>query len=1595
MGTLLVTLLQCRNSQSLYPNLRATQHNHYTSFQQQCSVPLLADARHYNQHSRQDSPLIATTTTTTPTGAVSDEATERTAVARRAGETEKGAPPPTSFAGAVSDRSASDKHAVNPPEVCNDGDNTGAGATDADGDAAAEISRLLLTRLLATKSVPIPPSASQVHPQLHHHAIEQPAVDNALYTSSLPVVPPLASAGVASSPSTTPPMQPQDRPPSPSTMVFMPSATATAPLTPAASPRRQRSNNAEPPLSMLATATSTQTPTPHLAPAGGPVAKDCDSVKRLVLPGDALHCRAPPSTCGNAAAARTDEEDNAGGGDVDEDEDEVGPMDCADAFQYFFDEDEKAYRDVESVVYAAPQMARVPLPTLRHYYLNQHTALYTEKASSAALTTQSVPSVLAGSMAPTIPSVFLLDTAANAGGEDMAIKVATWSPTPPLPTQQQPQKGLHDPQETPSSRRDAPRTSTTRTLLTTGEGLDSTAHGTGRFISLVEEMAAACRRIGAAPLVCWRSIDRVTELPPEDPLWRRLTNGGGGGGGRVDNARGEIEDDTSCPPVSDVPRKRCSHPSAPLVGDGGSSAAAPLPSLQQQDQQHSEPPSLYYLGPQQYMTADVWWSRVEAFGFGLCSMGLRPGDLIGIVEDTRWEWLVTCYAAWSVGLVVVVFDSSARTMARAAMDTAPEMKALVCSPVVHRALRRHFDDAAAAAAAAARSARAPAPFTPTSVSSMKDYDGDEGDMYDGNRGACASGDAAGTVPPQWTSVQPRKKRHAHPSMFIVVRRSGPPRDCRSDGGDVHAAAMRSSASSDAAPGSWWSRANMREPQSSHRTHDPGVEGDNEAGDEEGEDEEEALWWSDVLIHGEKKLRVWRQRKLREQRLQQQQQQQQARLRYQQQQRCARAGGGGSGGAAAPSSPSGTSRHCLRGSSGLGMDDFYGSTSTAAASQDGSTASATASAKPGPTAAVSDSGISTAQAASDSAKTTPIMLLGAGAAAAKGGKSGSSTRLAVNAPARRVLVPLEERKALTEFPRRRTCGGSLRTMPTSSLLAGNAALTGTPPMAIKDGLPRLPLAPLRPDDLAFIFYTEGDPKGVLLTHGALKASVAAHHEYLNSTDIGGSDDGLRRVAGVGDMATATAVSNSGSTAESTGRGGQGNSRIARYTTAYMPALRSRSAPAGRPSYMAYLPLHDIGEFVAETAALVRGLLVCYGTRRTLFDTWARPHGDLTEYRPTVFPALPATLARLRRTVESMVSTGYRQLLFEAAYEARRQAMRRGLHTPFLLTTIFAPSRELLGGRCRLVLVRGGPGAAALHPRDQEYLSVVCGVSLVQSYGVTEASGCGLQQAYCSTQLDSIGGPLGPVHVKMRDVFATAAAPSSGGGCGWSHQSERPTGELLLRGPTVMAGYYRQPERTAAVLEKSGWLHTEDVVERCPDGSFRRIASLRPHHATTSNGHCIALEPLEALYAQHPLCLEGGVCVLVHPYRRYVCALVLTDEHHLWDFLQTTAAAVARPASSYSPPSSSTSQQRSWILSAIGEWPQCLGDSALNQVAATSLAAWATQHGGIAPHEGVRHVRVLHGVWDAAHYTRTATGRLFRPAIHQRYSGVIQELFADED
>ena len=98
-----------------------------------------------------------------------------------------------------------------------------------------------------------------------------------------------------------------------------------------------------------------------------------------------------------------------------------------------------------------------------------------------------------------------------------------------------------------------------------------------------------------------------------------------------------------------------------------------------------------------------------------------------------------------------------------------------------------------------------------------------------------------------------------------------------------------------------------------------------------------------------------------------------------------------------------------------------------------------------------------------------------------------------------------------------------------------------------------------------------------------------------------------------------------------------------------------------------------------------------------------------------------------------------------------------------------------------------------------------------------------------------------------------------------------GEVLVRGPLVMCGYYKDPERTAEALDADGWMHTGDIGELDADG-FLKITDRKKELIITSGGKNISPALIEYELQRHPLI--GQACA-IGDRRNYVSALIVLD------------------------------------------------------------------------------------------------------------------------
>jgi acyl-CoA synthetase (AMP-forming)/AMP-acid ligase II len=161
-----------------------------------------------------------------------------------------------------------------------------------------------------------------------------------------------------------------------------------------------------------------------------------------------------------------------------------------------------------------------------------------------------------------------------------------------------------------------------------------------------------------------------------------------------------------------------------------------------------------------------------------------------------------------------------------------------------------------------------------------------------------------------------------------------------------------------------------------------------------------------------------------------------------------------------------------------------------------------------------------------------------------------------------------------------------------------------------------------------------------------------------------------------------------------------------------------------------------------------------------------------------------------------------------------------------------------------------GAAPLAPELARRFTALTGILVCQGYGMTEASPV-THVGFLTPELyhpDSIGHPLAATECRVLypdnfDPAASAAEVSTGD-----------PGELVMRGPQFMLGYWQEPQATAAVL-RDGWYWSGDIVTRDVEGFYRVVD--RRKEMIKYKGFPVAPAEVEAVLLEHPAVRECGV------------------------------------------------------------------------------------------------------------------------------------------
>jgi long-chain acyl-CoA synthetase len=221
------------------------------------------------------------------------------------------------------------------------------------------------------------------------------------------------------------------------------------------------------------------------------------------------------------------------------------------------------------------------------------------------------------------------------------------------------------------------------------------------------------------------------------------------------------------------------------------------------------------------------------------------------------------------------------------------------------------------------------------------------------------------------------------------------------------------------------------------------------------------------------------------------------------------------------------------------------------------------------------------------------------------------------------------------------------------------------------------------------------------------------------------------------------------------------------------------------FVSFLPLsHMFERTVGYYVAVITGAHTVYARGITELGE------DISTHQPTILVCVPRIFERIYAKMQAGLPPGsLKTKLFNAAvsvgwrrFKGEASLLDR-LVWPILKLLVAKKLHRRLGGRIRIILV----GAAALS-NDLARVFVGLGLPILQGYGLTETSPIATVQKLDDSDPASVGFALPGSEVSIAD-----------------------DGEILIRGPLVMLGYWHHEEATRAVIDEDGWFHTGDIGE----------------------------------------------------------------------------------------------------------------------------------------------------------------------------------------
>ncbi len=294
-------------------------------------------------------------------------------------------------------------------------------------------------------------------------------------------------------------------------------------------------------------------------------------------------------------------------------------------------------------------------------------------------------------------------------------------------------------------------------------------------------------------------------------------------------------------------------------------------------------------------------------------------------------------------------------------------------------------------------------------------------------------------------------------------------------------------------------------------------------------------------------------------------------------------------------------------------------------------------------------------------------------------------------------------------------------------------------------------------------------------------------------------------------------------------------------------------------LSFLPLSHVFQRHVDYATFYAGASIAYAESVTAVVN------NMAQLRPTFAAGVPRFFEKVYSKIMSEVSRGsfVRRAIFGKAVRIGKDAVRNG-NSSFAHRMadrlVFQKIRERLGGRIRMFI----SGGAALAPEIAE-LFFACGLPVYEGYGLTETSPVITLNGPGAVAIGSVGRLVGDLEMRIAG-----------------------DGEILVRGSSVMKGYYKMDLESAEAL-RGGWFHTGDIGNVDADG-YLRITDRKKDLIVTSGGKNVAPQPIENRLRMIPYFDNA---VVVGDGKSFISALIVPNYAAIAEFARRNGIAFAHP------------------------------------------------------------------------------------------------------